>query len=243
MNKNNKVGDKIFSERGSWSFNKIKINNFENHINKSIPGYLESHNYIEFLSEYFITDNSLIYDIGCSTGNLIKKISNYNKSKKNIKFIGVEPVEKFRLLFNKNIKKLSKDHKFNFIRSDIQNIKLKKCDLVIMFYTLQFIKPEFRQNIINMIYDKLNWGGGLFLFEKVRGADSRFHDMINYSYIEYKKKVGYTNDEIINKMLSLKGILEPNTSKANHLFLKKSGFKDVSIIYKNLCFEGILAIK
>ena len=71
----------------------------------------------------------------------------------------------------------------------------------------------------------------------------RFHEMINMTYLEYKSSVGYTNDEIISKMFSLKGVLEPYSSNENMNFLKRAGFKDMTIIYKNLCFEGILAIK
>ena len=104
-------------------------------------------------------------------------------------------------------------------------------------------KWKYRQKIINMIFSKLNWGGGFFFFEKVRGIDARFHEMINMTYLEYKSSVGYTNDEIISKMFSLKGVLEPYSSNENMNFLKRAGFKDMTIIYKNLCFEGILAIK
>ena len=93
-----------------------------------------------------------------------------------------------------------------------------------------------------MIYSELNWGGGFF-FEKVRGIDARFHEMINLAYLEYKSNSGYNNDEIISKMLSLKGVLEPYSSKENFNFLQRAGFKDATTIYKNLCFEGILAIK
>ena len=111
------------------------------------------------------------------------------------------------------------------------------------YYTIQFIKPRFRQDLINAIYEKLNWGGGFFFFEKVRGSDARFQDMLNSIYLEYKKEIGYSNEEIINKMMSLKGVLEPYTSNENYNFLVRAGFKDICVIFKNLCFEGVLAIK
>ena len=40
-----------------------------------------------------------------------------------------------------------------------------------------------------------------------------------------------------------KGVLEPFSSNENRNFLKRAGFKDISTISKDLCFEGILAIK
>jgi len=61
--------------------------------------------------------------------------------------------------------------------------------------------------------------------------------------LEYKKSIGFTNDEIISKMFSLKGVLEPYSSKENYNFLERAGFKDITTVFKNLCFEGLLAIK
>ncbi len=239
------VGDNINADRGLWDFNNIDHEKFEDHVSKSVPGYLSGHQYIAFLSDYFIKNNSLVYDIGCSTGNLISKLSKYNVKKDNVNFIGLEPVATFEQQFQKNIssKLINKTHNFEFVSEEIQNFQLSTCDLVICYYTIQFIPPRFRQQIINNIYEKLNWGGGFFFFEKVRGIDARFHEMINLAYLEYKSAVGYSNDEIISKMLSLKGILEPYTTTENFNFLERAGFKDKTIIYKNLCFEGILAIK
>ena len=67
--------------------------------------------------------------------------------------------------------------------------------------------------------------------------------MFNTSYFEYKLANNFSAEEILDKHLSLKGVLEPYTSQANLDFLRRAGFSDVAIIYKNICFEGILAIK
>jgi len=239
------VGEGISSSRGNWSFGNIDPSKFESHVKNSVPGYEESHAYIQILSDYFLSEFSTIYDIGCSTGNLLKKISNYNDSKKGLNFIGIEPIKKFKPIFKKNIE-LSPNpnkHCFSFLNANIQEVDLELCDMVISFYTIQFIHPRYRQDIFSKIYNSLNWGGGLFLFEKIRAPDARFQDMISNAYIEYKQNIGYDDSQIIQKQLSLKGVLEPFTTKANYDFLKRAGFKDINTIYKNLCFEGILAIK
>ena len=89
----------------------------------------------------------------------------------------------------------------------------------------------------------MNWGGAFFLIEKVRGPDARFQDMLNQLYIDYKLKEGYSPDEILNKSKSLKGILEPFSTKGNLELLKRAGFKDITTIFKYAFFEGFLAIK
>jgi tRNA (cmo5U34)-methyltransferase len=81
------------------------------------------------------------------------------------------------------------------------------------------------------------------LFEKVRGADARFQDMMTAIYTDFKLDQGYNPDEIISKSRSLKGVLEPFSTQGNLDLLKRAGFVDVMTIMKWVCFEGFLAIK
>jgi tRNA (cmo5U34)-methyltransferase len=55
--------------------------------------------------------------------------------------------------------------------------------------------------------------------------------------------MGYSPDEIVSKTRSLKGVLEPFSSKGNYDMLERAGFQDVNTVLKYLCFEGVLAIK
>jgi len=93
------------------------------------------------------------------------------------------------------------------------------------------------------LYQSLNWGGALIMFEKVRAPDARFQDIINTLYFDYKLKQEYSEENIIGKMMSLKGILEPFSTQGNLDMLKRSGFVDITTIQKYLSFEGFLAIK
>ena len=80
-------------------------------------------------------------------------------------------------------------------------------------------------------------------FEKVRGPDARFHDIMQTLYTEYKLDQGFNEKEIISKSLSLKGVLEPFSTDANVKMLQRAGFEDINTIHKKLSFEGYLAIK
>ena len=59
--------------------------------------------------------------------------------------------------------------------------------------------------------------------EKTRGPDARFQDILNQIYSEYKKDIGYNEKQIYEKSLSIRGYLEPFTSKANIDYLKRAG--------------------
>ena len=81
------------------------------------------------------------------------------------------------------------------------------------------------------------------MFEKTRGADARFQDILTTLYTDYKLRQGYTPDDIVSKTSSLKGVLEPFSTKGNIDMLQRAGFNDINIIQKYICFEGFLAIK
>ena len=234
-----KVGDKISAQNSSWNFGGDVHKYFDDHVKKSVPLYEVGHNIIEKLSDFFLPNNSVVYDIGCSTGTLLKKISDRHLNK-NIKFIGCD-VEKGMInaakLKCKNLKNISFENK------SILDLKIMKSNFICSYYTIQFIHPSVRQIIFDKIYDALNWGGAFVYFEKVRGPDARFQDIMSLIYNEYKIDQGYSYDEIIGKSRSLKGVLEPFSTQGNIDLAKRAGFKDITTIFKYVCFEGFIAIK
>jgi len=114
---------------------------------------------------------------------------------------------------------------------------------LLLYYTVQFIRPSQRQIFIDKLYESLNWGGALLMFEKVRANDARFQDITTLLYNDYKLDQGYTPDEIIGKSRSLKGVLEPFSTQGNIDMLRRAGFEDILSIMKYISFEGFLAIK
>ena len=144
--------------------------------------------------------------------------------------------------------KISKKNKKNFknvkfLNNNLNMINFLKSNIIYSFYTIQFIHPSKRQALFNKIYKSLKWGGAFLMFEKVRANDARFQDMMTQIYMDYKIKQGFNEKEIIQKSRSLKGVMEPFSTKGNYDLLKRAGFKDIITVFKYLCFEGILAIK
>ena len=65
---------------------------FDEHVRQSIPLYDEGHDLVCHLSDFFIRDHSLCYELGSATGNLIGKLYQRHKSKKEVRFIGIEEI-------------------------------------------------------------------------------------------------------------------------------------------------------
>tara|TARA_Y100001958_G_scaffold77692_1_gene52382 strand:+ start:908 stop:1594 length:687 start_codon:yes stop_codon:yes gene_type:complete len=223
---------------GAWSFGGNIPNKFEKHIAKSVPLYLEGHQIIIRLSDYFLRDGSVCYDIGCSTANLLKKISAHSNKKK-IKLYGIE---KEKSMYNYAKSKI-KTKKIKLLNKDLRGVKLIKSDLIISYYTFQFINPSIRQDMLNKIFKSLNWGGAFIMFEKIRGNDARFDNILNSLYLDFKEDNNLNSKDIINKSKSLRGILEPFSDQGNLGLIKRSGFKDIQTIMQSLCFKGYLCIK
>ena len=233
------TGDNISNTYANWQFSGEMVKNFDVHIQKSIPLYQQGHQLICDVSDFFIHQQSTIYEIGCSTGTLLHKLSKHNKTKPHAQFIGVD-IQADMIDY---AKKYHQADNIDYVCDDILNTKLTQSDMIICYYTMQFIPPSVRQIVIDKLYTALNWGGALIFFEKMHAPDARFQDIFSTLYIDYKLRQGYKEAEIINKTRSLKGVLEPFSTQGNIDLLKRAGFVDFVSIQKYLSFEGVLAIK
>ena len=233
------TGDGIKAQNANWKFDGETVLSFEEHINRSVPYYHDGHLLVENLSDFFIKDDSTVYEIGSSTGKLIHSLAKRHQFRKDASFLGVE-LEKDMFEYAKKRYKLNN---LNFICEDVNLFDFQKSDFIVSYYTVQFVHPKHRQVLIDKIYNSLEWGGAFVMFEKVRANDARFQDIITTLYMDYKLENGYKPDEIVAKQRSLKGVLEPFSSEANTDMLKRAGFVDILTVFKYLNFQGILAIK
>ena len=231
-------GDEIEAQNANWKFNGSMVEHFEEHVSKSVPLYNEGHELIVKLSDYFVKDDSTCYELGSSAGTLINKLAKAHEFR-SAKFVGIEIENDMVTKANE----LYRNENLSFICDDMTTVNLEKADLIVSYYTIQFIHPKLRQQLINKIYDSLNWGGAFIFYEKVRANDARFQDIISNLYMEYKLDQGYSAGEIIGKAKSLKGVLEPFSTQGNIDMLKRAGFVDILSVQKYMNFEGFLAIK
>ena len=222
----------------SWSFDGI-ADEFEAHIRSSVPYYDQGHELVCMYSDFFVTETSRVYEIGSSSGVLSRKLLNWHASKSALQFMGIEPVEDMVSYAQAH----TLDTRAQFIHEDVMNVELAPCNLIVSYYTMQFIHPNVRQQVFDKLYQSLNWGGALILFEKVRAPDARFQDYSNQIYNDYKLAQGFSEADILHKSRALKGVLEPFSEQANFDMLRRAGFQDISSIFKWVCFEGFLAIK
>jgi tRNA (cmo5U34)-methyltransferase len=209
------------------SFNFDNIQDFDNHILKSIPNYDTLNNMILSMSEYFASKGRNIYDLGCSTGKFLKSI----------------PFEGNKIGYDNALIMPKSSESIQFINKDLNKIfDITDACLVYSIFTMQFLDRSSRQKYIDTIYRGMCDGGAFFLCEKVYQQDGLFQEILSFSHYDYKCR-HFTEQEIIKKERDLRFIMKPNTHQQNIDMLKKAGFDKVTTFWQSFNFIGIIGVK
>lgn len=222
-----------------WEFDERVAKCFPNMLSRSIPQYEVMRNLSAQLIADTVSDNFKILDLGCSDGLMILALDKCLKGKG--KFIGVDVSEP---MLDK-AKNTFKDYS----RVDIKNCDLRydfpkdEYDAITSILTLQFIPIEYRQKIIQNVYDNLKPGGVFIFVEKVLGSTAQTDELFVKNYYRLKEQNGYTKEQIEGKKKSLEGVLVPLKDDYNKELLKQAGFEVIDTFWKWGNFTGYIAIK
>jgi len=205
-------------------------NSFDDHISKSIESYNILFSNVTSLADFFVLKNTVIVDVGSSTGKLLHSLKHkYTEYK--IKFVGYECEEVFYEYYDDDIIK-----KQNALLYNESNVCFCTC-----IFTLQFLPIGERMNILNNIYKSLLPGGGFIIAEKTNSG-SYFDKIFQEILIEDKRK-HFTDAELLDKNLSLRTMMRTVSNSDMVTMLNLAGFIDVDIFYKDKAFTGYVCRK
>lgn len=219
---------------------------FDNHIEKSIRGYNNLHDDVVNLSRYYVEDYTNVVDIGCSTGKTIEAMATQNDSiASRAYYVGVEVATGFKNDMEKRRDVLERrfpNAVFDFQFQDIRTYEFHNCSLVTSLFTLQFMPPKDREQVIHNIYNGLNEGGAFIFAEKTVADTGRFQDMFTFMFYDHKRK-SFTEKDIMDKEVTLRNMLKPNTWNELTYMLHGAGFRNVQSFWRNFLFVGAIATK
>ena len=109
MNRNFKKKTLSLVEK-TWRFNDEVASKFDAHVKQSIPHYSSFQKYIAKLSEWFLKDDCLVYDLACSTGETVNQLLKLKISTK-FSIVGIDNSKKMLDLARKKISKKIKKKK------------------------------------------------------------------------------------------------------------------------------------
>jgi len=222
--------------KSGWKFDETVVSVFDEHVGQSVPMYEEIHNLITDISSWFLQDETNVYDIGTSTGKVL-----YNLTKKYDKSINYIGLDNSIHMVNK-LK--SNNPPFKAIEVDVtKGYEFENASLITSVLTIQFIREDLRQELINNIYKGLNKGGAFIFVEKIVGNNARFNEIWTELYHELKLKNGLSEQHVFEKSRAIRGVMKPYTLDENYELLHNAGFKDIDTFFKWNNFVGLIAIK
>ncbi len=224
----------------SFSFARF-ADGFDEHIRQSIRGYVDLLSDCVGLSEYFIEDGTTVFDIGCSTGAFLREIVFKNRERcPTTKYIGIDIEDKFS--------KFWPDLDSNLVQllvADARSFQVPdRCSFATSIFSLQFISPRERQNVIKNIHRALIPGGALIIAEKTLSKLSKLNDMLTSIYYEFKRQ-SFTEAEILAKERSLRSMMKLWTEEQILHALITAGFEEthVQCFWRNHNFAAFIALK
>jgi tRNA (cmo5U34)-methyltransferase len=231
------VGDGIHTPAGSWSFGGQVPVAFDSHVARSVPAYAACHELIADLADQLLPAGGRCYDLGCSTGALTERLAT-RLAPRRAEVIGVDREPGMIKLAQQRCKELDS---VRFETAGLEELELEPADLIVSFYTLQFVPLRIRQQVVDRIHDALAPAGALILFEKILAPTARTQEVAVGAYMDWKKRQGFGDDEIAAKTRSIRGVLQPLTPEENEQMLTEAGFGETIQVFRWVLFEGLVA--
>jgi tRNA (cmo5U34)-methyltransferase len=215
---------------------------FDDMLDRSVPFYQEIQRMISEMAADFAVEGTNAYDLGCSTGTTLLNL--HQCVPESVKIIGVDNseamLEKCRLKLQNN----ADARDFELRCTDLNcGIQIENASVVCMVLTLQFIRPLYRDRLIESVFRGLNENGCLILVEKVIGEDTLLNRLFIKHYYEMKERKGYSKLEISQKREALENVLIPYRLLENREMLLNCGFRYCDVFFKWYNFCGMVAIK
>ena len=142
------------SQVKDFKFDAQVVEVFPDMISRSVPGYNTIIDTIGRLSRDYVTDNSYIYDLGCSLGAATSAMRKAITAK-NCKIIGVDNSSAMVERCKMHVQAFKGLTEVEIIEGDIMNLDFQPASMMVLNFTLQFIAPEKRQDLLNNIAKNL----------------------------------------------------------------------------------------
>ena len=224
----------------SFSFARFAAG-FDDHIRKSIRGYNELLEDCIAFSEYFIDNDTSMFDIGCSTGTFLMRIWERNcKRAPQARYVGIDVENNFA----EHWQAYSAEN-IDFKIADARSCPMPdRCSLVTSLFSIQFIAERERQEIIERIYRGLVPGGAFIFAEKTMSQCAKLHEILTFVHYDYKRR-HFSDEEILEKERSLRSLLKPWTEERLVEALSRAGFeaRNVQPFWRNHSFAAFVALR
>lgn len=183
----------------NWTFKRKDVaEQFDSHVREQLPWYELATKGIGLIARHYIPENGLVYDIGASTGNIGRELSDTLKTR-NARLIALES--------SREMAKLYKGPGDIFC-IDANEFNYSEYDLAICFLLFMFINVDSRRKLLERLIARMRPGGALIIVDKM--AFDGYIGVIMHRLTLFGKLMNRVPAaEIIAKELSLSGVQRP----------------------------------
>lgn len=233
-------GRELMLQNKVWQFNHEVAPHFDEHVRQSVPGYQRIQESVVSLTDFFCVDGSTVLDLGCATGETLH-LMNQRLKDKEISLIGVDESHE---MIQQAMRKTLGNPEYTFLCMRLEDYKFpKSTSVVTSILTMQFVNKHYRKLLLNKVYESLEEGGAFIFVEKSHAGTAQMQEMFTQLYHDFKEEQGLEAEAIRLKDKSLRGVMKPNTFVENEEMLRRTGFKEVELFFKDLHFAGWIAVK
>lgn len=241
--------DRLFSaaldQVPDFTFNEDVVRVFPDMIKRSVPGYPTIVENIGVLAAQFARPDTLLYDLGSSLGAVTQALRRHVRSD-GCRVLAVDNsaamVERCAEYLKAQDAMYQELLPVQVLEADITALELQPASVVAMNFTLQFIAPDQRLELLGRIRQALLPGGALILSEKLRFADDEQQDLLNELHLDFKRANGYSELEIAQKRSAIENVMRPDTLEAHQARLRAAGFSKVVPWFQCLNFASLIAL-
>ncbi len=233
--------DKVFNTpiEKKFEFDEAVASVFDDMLSRSVPFYDEVRKLVIALILAEQKEGLKVLDLGSSTAKFLLDLHAKMEVKMQLK--GLDNSQ--AMLDRAEQKCQAFGAQIDLELADMLSYDYENEDVIVANYTLQFIRPMQRVELIRKLYKGLNEEGIFIFSEKVVFKDKKLDKDLIDIYYEYKKEQGYSEYEIAQKREALENVLIPFTIEENIQMCKDAGFKNIDTIFQWSNFVSFVAKK
>lgn len=235
------MDDKVFAKpiKKQFEFDEEVAAVFDDMLERSVPFYKESQSLVEFFARGHLKEGSRLYDLGSSTASLLINLS--KKLEVTAELIGLDNSK--AMLERAQLKAHALGADIKLFETDILEYDYKEADMFVSNYTLQFVRPLVREELVKKIYASLKTEGVFIFSEKVISHHPKLTKDLIECYYDFKKSQGYSEFEISQKREALENVLVPYSEAENIKMALNCGFSHCEAVFRWANFATFIAYK
>ncbi len=162
---------------------------------------------------------------------------------KNCKIIGIDSSSAMVERCKMHVNAFKGNTPVEIIEDNILNVEIENASMVVLNFTLQFIAPELRQQLLTKIANGLRPGGLLLLSEKLADSDNVCDELLIDLHHDFKRANGYSELEIAQKRTALENVMRTDDLNTHLDRLKQADFNHNTPWFQCFNFFSLIAIK